>query len=645
MHSSSSRTPNFLAGLLGLALVVGAPLGARAADEGSNAGTGVARISIIGGSVAVQRGDATSPTAAVINAPVLGGDYVTTGDASRTEIQLDATSALRLSSNVQMRFTHLDTTNREVALAEGALELSLLRAPDGRVQIDTPSVSVAPRMAGSYRVSVGSDGRTHVTVRSGRADVLSPQLVQALLPGTTLVASGSASGPSIASEAAVAYDDFDRFNDERDRGEARALANAVYTAPGVAGIGDLDTYGRWVTDAPYGRVWVPYATSADWAPYRDGRWVWEDSFGWTWIGYEPWGWAPYHYGRWYHHAHYGWCWYPQRAFVAWRPALVGFFTFGSGGFGQGFGNMAWVPLAPYEPYYPWWGPGYGSPTIVNNVTYVTNNYYSHFNRGQFTRHYGNARYNGVTYLPHRRFAEGTFERGRPIASAQLRSIEVVRGPLQVVPTAEHLRFSDRPVAMDLAVKPALLHRTFAGEAPPVIRVPFVQQRAAVAQVTHAAIGARDVPGHRTVEVIEGTTVTHPAANDPWSRFGASRGVPAGARAVTAPPATSTEPVHVMPPAHPASAWSRYDAAAPSGHAATRSYDAVRTNDVPRAIDVPRTREAPVHRTLPAEQARVYQPQRSYDAPHPEQRAVPAAQPQHTAPSHTERTHSEHHQPH
>src|ERR1700681_1500734 len=460
MHSSSSRTFSSLAGILGLALVLGAPLAARAADEASNAGTGVARISVIGGSVAVQRGDATTPTAAVINAPVLGGDYVTTGDASRTEIQLDATTALRLSSNVQMRFTHLDTTNREVALAESTLELSLLRASDGRLQIDTPSVSVAPRMAGSYRVTVGSDGRTHVTVRSGRADVLSPQLVQALLPGTTIVASGSAASPSIASEAAVAYDDFDRFNDERDRGEARALANAVYAAPGVAGIGDLDTYGRWVTDAPYGRVWVPYATSPDWAPYRDGRWVWEDSFGWTWIGYEPWGWAPYHYGRWYHHAHYGWCWYPQRAFVAWRPALVGFFTFGGGGIGLGFGNVAWVPLAPYEPYYPWWGPGYGT-TIVNNVTYVTNNYYGRVNRRQFDHHYGNARYNGVTYLPHRRFAEGSFERGRPIAAAQLHSIEVVRGPLQVVPTAEHLRFSERPVTMDLAVKTALMHRSFA----------------------------------------------------------------------------------------------------------------------------------------------------------------------------------------
>ncbi len=614
MQSSSSRIPSSLGAIVALALVLGAPLAARA-DDGSNAGVGVARISVIGGSVAVQRGDATTQTSAVINAPILGGDYVTTGDASRAELQLDATTALRLSSNVQMRFTHLDAANREVALAEGTVELRLLRSAEGRLQIDTPSVSVVPRSAGSYRVTVGTDGRTQVTVRSGRADVTSPQLVQALLPGTTLIASGSAASPSIETAATVALDDFDRFNEERDRGEVRALANLGYTATGMSGIDDLDTYGHWVADAPYGQVWAPYATAANWAPYRDGRWVWEDGFGWTWIGYEPWGWAPYHYGRWYHSTHYGWCWYPQRAYVAWRPALVGFLTFGNG-FGLGFGNIAWVPLAPFEPYYPWWGPRFGNTTIVNNITYVNNNYYGHFNHGQFTRYYGNARYNGVSYLPYQRFAQGSFERGRPIASSQLGSVTVVRGPLRVVPGTENLRFSDRPVGTELALRPGL-QRHFAGESAPVVRVPFQQQRSAVAQVTHAAFGASEVIGHRTVEIIEGTTVTHPVT-DPWSRFGQSRGVPVvHARATSTLPATGTES------AHPVSPWSRFDAAAPRSHgAAERSNDAVRANDVPRT-----TREAPVYHA-PAEQ------------PHHE-RAVPATQP-HTTPPHTERAPAEHH---
>ena len=337
-------------------LPVAAPVAARAdgAADAASAGVGVARISLIQGAVAVQRGDSASPVAAAVNAPVLGADYVTTGDGARAEIQFDGSTSVRLGAGVQMRFTHLDAADRELQLAAGTIDVRLLRGTDGRSQVDTPSVSIRPRAAGSYRVSVDASGRTEVTVRSGSADIVTPQGAQALAPGTTLLAQGASANPSISSTDAIAYDDFDRFNRERDDRESRALADAAYAAPGVAGIDDLDTYGRWVTDGGYGRVWVPTTVAPSWAPYRDGRWVWEEGYGWTWLGYEPWGWAPYHYGRWYHSSLYGWCWYPERAFVAWRPAIVAFLGFGSG-FGFGFGDIGWVPLAPFETFYPWWG--------------------------------------------------------------------------------------------------------------------------------------------------------------------------------------------------------------------------------------------------------------------------------------------------
>ncbi|HEV2643457.1 MAG TPA: DUF6600 domain-containing protein, partial [Candidatus Elarobacter sp.] len=301
MHSSRSRTPvALLATAAILFSIVAAPVAARAdgAADAASAGVGVARISLIQGAVAVQRGDSATPLAAAINAPVLGADYVTTGDGARAEIQFDGSTSVRLGADVQMRFTHLDTADRELQLAAGTVDLRLLRGTDGRSQIDTPSISVRPRATGSYRVSVDAAGRTQVTVRSGAADIVTSQGTQALVAGTTLLAQGSAANPTIQSGDALAYDDFDRFNRERDDREQRALADAAYAAPGVAGIDDLDGYGRWVTDGGYGRVWVPYTVASTWAPYRDGRWVWEEGFGWTWLGYEPWGWAPYHYGRW-----------------------------------------------------------------------------------------------------------------------------------------------------------------------------------------------------------------------------------------------------------------------------------------------------------------------------------------------------------
>jgi Family of unknown function (DUF6600)/FecR protein len=542
------------------ALVLG-PSAARAGD-----GVGVARISLIHGSVAVQRGDSSSPVAAALNAPVLGADYVTTGDGARAEVQFDSPTMVRLGSNVQMRFTRIDTGVRALQLAQGTIELRLMRGTDGTSDIDTPSVSIRPRAAGIYRVTVTPDGVTNVTVRAGAAQVVTPQGERALETGVTLIAQGDAANPILRTVDAIAYDDFDRFNKDRDDRHERALAASGYTGPSLQGIDDLDSYGRWVNDGSYGNVWVPSNVTPGWAPYRDGRWAWEGGYGWTWVGYEPWGWAPYHYGRWYRSPVYGWCWHPPGELVpVWQPALVGFFTFGGG-----FGTIGWVPLAPYEPYYPWWRGGYGNPTIVyNNITVINNNngHDGHNNNGGngqpgdglVHRMYTNAPY-GATALPGQRFLEGRFEHAAAVPPAKLRHIEIVRGALPVVPTAANLRFSDTPVAPQLAVQPAQT-RTFAGNAVVARRVPFEQQREAIAAQaavrTIAAPHAAAVPqktlaspwdrfnGARAPVVIDGSTVrssggagkssdaaprttaTQPRSsvivNDPWARFEAQRG--------------------------------------------------------------------------------------------------------------------------
>ncbi len=637
MHSSRSRTPVALLAIAGMLFSVAVPAAARAdggTADAASAGVGVARISVIQGAVAVQRGDSATPVAAAINAPVLGADYVTTGDGARSEIQFDGSSSVRLGAGVQMRFTHLDTAARELQLAAGTIDLRLLRGTDGRSQIDTPSISVRPRAAGSYRVSVDSAGATQVTVRAGSADIVTAQGTQSLGTGTTLLAQGAASNPWIQRIDAIAYDDFDRFNRERDDRENRGLADD-YAAPGVAGIDDLDAYGRWVTDGGYGNVWVPYNAASSWAPYRDGRWVWEEGFGWTWLGYEPWGWAPYHYGRWYHSPRYGWCWYPERAFVTWRPAVVAFVGFGS--FGFGFGDIGWVPLAPYETYYPWWGNGYG-----NNVTYVTNNYY-YIDKGHHGHHDNdavvnksnaliNARYNGVTYVSHQNFVAGNFDHPRAVDPSKVRTVHPIRGLVPAVPTDANLRFSNHPVAAHLAVAPALLGGTFAGNDIAVRRTPFVQQRDALANVVHvraplpkqsAAVQQSSVQQPAVqqaaqpriaprIPVTDGTTTTQVPVNatDPWARFGASRGTPVTHSAASAGAAA------VGKPQEP-DAWRHFDATRP---ATMREAPTARNVNVTRDVP-PRANGAP--------------PQtREYNAAHPVQQSAPQspAVQQHAAPA-------------
>jgi hypothetical protein len=507
MHLSFNRRPSgLLIAVATLLIPLAAPIAARA-DDGQGA-VGVARISLIDGSVAVQRGDTAAPIDAVVNAPVLAADYITTGDASHAEVQFDGAAALRLGDNVQMRFTRIDPGNRQLQLAQGTVELRLMQGSGGENAIDTPSISIHPLDAGSYRVTVDPDGHTVLTVRSGRAEVALPQGNQIVESGAAIEAQGAASSPAMHAIEAVAMDDFDNFNNDRESHEAPALAQnggGQYVSPNVPGVADLNADGRWVQDNQYGPAWVPTDVAADWAPYRDGRWVYENYYGWTWVGAEPWGWAPYHYGRWFHSASFGWAWYPgpRVAVSAWSPALVAFVGFG-GGFGIGFGNIGWVPLAPFEAFHPWWGRGVSSVNIA----------FSNFG----ANHFRNAGFNGATFVSHERFLEGRFDHAGAMTPGQFRSAQVMHGSLPVAPTRANLRFNDRPVASNLATRQSFAERGFAsGNGRFSSRAPL-EERGSVG-VTRSAPSFQNRTSDRTSVAPTGRGTS----NDAWSRFGNQRG--------------------------------------------------------------------------------------------------------------------------
>jgi len=447
------------------------PLVAFAQDGGQSAAPPagpVARIDALNGDVAIQRGDSNDTLAAVQNAPVLAGDYVTTGQGGRAEVGFDGRSAVRLGENVQIRFTSVDPADRQIQLAAGTIELRLFGDGDGQSAIDTPSVSVVPRTAGSFRVSVDESGATAVTVRTGRADIVTPHGNQSLEAGTTVLANGPAANPSIQTQSAIALDAFDSYNGDRDRVYLAATSEGQYVNTNIQGVGDLNGAGNWVDDGTYGHVWIPVNVAPDWAPYRDGNWVWEEGFGWTWVAAEPWGWAPYHYGRWYFSAAYHhWAWFPPapgRFAPAWSPALVGFvgFNVGAVSAGIGFGNIGWVPLAPFEAFHPWWGP---HAAFVNSTTIVNNYVYRNLQVN-----------NALTSVTRENFQNGRFANPTIVSQEQLRSIHpvAVQGALPIVPSQANLRFTQR--------------------------TPFSAQQASVARVTHVA------------------------ANGSWSRYNANRNV-------------------------------------------------------------------------------------------------------------------------
>jgi FecR protein len=339
------------------------------ADQ-SGPAPGVARVSVIQGSVSSQRGDNGEWVAATVNTPIAVGDRVSTGPDGRAELQLDSANVLRLSNNATAKIANISRENIQVQIGQGLVTYAVTRPGEANAEIDTPNAAVHPDGPGEYRIQVNSNSETEVIVREGSADITEPQGSTHVNAGQMITIQGT-DNPEYKTTSAPGEDAWDSWNMDRDHRitSAKSWHN---TDPYYTGSEDLDTYGTWSEVPDYGPVWIPQQTP-NWAPYSSGRWVWEPYYGWTWVSYEPWGWAPYHYGRWFVYGG-SWVWWPGPVvgypayYPIWAPAYVSFFGWGGGGFGfgigfgfgWGFGHVGWLPCGPGDWYHPWWGRWGGS---------------------------------------------------------------------------------------------------------------------------------------------------------------------------------------------------------------------------------------------------------------------------------------------
>ena len=425
---------------IGIAVaLLGAPAWPAAAAPEPRTELGVARISLTKGEVTLRRGDSGDWVEGRVNTPLVEGDAVATGRSARAEVQLNSRNFARLSGDSEVNLTELGNRRFRLQMNRGTLTYNELKDGEADVDIETPYVAIRPVERGMYRVEVGFDGRTVITVRRGKAEIASKVGTEQLRQGKTMVVRADSEGnPEFHVVNAASKDDWDRWNERREK-QLRKSESRRYVSQDIYGVEDLDDHGNWRHVAGYGYSWFP-SVSIGWSPYRHGRWTWLDYYGWSWVGYEPWGWAPYHYGRWYHHHAHGWGWYPGHRYRRhyWRPALVAFFGYGGhGGFraglGFGFGNIGWVPLAPYEPYYAWYGGrrGHGGRHGGGNNTIFVDNSVNIYNN------YRNARArNGVTMVDAQNFARGRVRNPRSPRQAELRQARLMRGRLPVVPERE-----------------------------------------------------------------------------------------------------------------------------------------------------------------------------------------------------------------
>src|SRR5579864_781045 len=188
-----------------------------APDGQYDTGRAVARISVINGDVSMRRGDSGDVIAAVVNSPIMAGDAILTTSSSRGEVQLDSANMLRFAPNSEVRFAGMDVKSFQIQIASGTVLLRVLRPSQAQVELDTPSVAVRALRQGVYRITVREDGTSEITIRSGEAEIGSPRGSERLVPGRTMNARGPASDPEFQVTGAIPLDNWDRWNEDRDR--------------------------------------------------------------------------------------------------------------------------------------------------------------------------------------------------------------------------------------------------------------------------------------------------------------------------------------------------------------------------------------------------------------------------------------------
>ena len=380
MHSPPRRPGlTALASILALSLVLPpllpVPLHAQEAPAaGVTPPVRVGRLAWTRGSVSFRPAGQDGWDPATVNYPVNAGDSLWTQPDATAGMQVSDT-LIALAPSTEFDLDRLDTATLTATEPEGEVYVRVgALLPGESYTLATPRGSVTIAMPGRYEIAAGTTASpTLVTVLQGAARIAGPEAVT-LRSGQTASITGDR---TFTVQIAPAMRD--AFLDQmlaRERPQPRPAVAPPALVAAMPGGADLDSYGTWASSPDYGPVWYPQV-AAGWVPYREGHWAYIAPWGWTWIDDARWGFAPFHYGRW---VEIGprWAWVPVPVAVVadappypvYAPALVTFFDVGAG-FAAGVatgallaGSVGWLPLAPFEPYHPYFR---ASPRYLREV--------------------------------------------------------------------------------------------------------------------------------------------------------------------------------------------------------------------------------------------------------------------------------------
>lgn len=324
----------------------------------------VVRLSYLSGTVTLRRPGSAEEEKALLNTPIQEGFEVSTAGNSYAEVEFENGSTARLGEQSKLLFKqlaldangnklngltieqgygtfHFAPEKQSTKLHErsGAARLEANDQDVYQVKVADATLSAAGRC--EFRTDLAED-RYRVEVFKGTVDIAAENQSAKLGEGKVLERQTGNETLASNTQKGITTDDWDRWNEARDRQEELAGKDEPVHPTGPRyGWSDLNTYGEWVT-LPGDRFgWSPYAP-AGWSPYSYGAWQWYPGMGWTWISGDPWGWTTDHCGIWDFDPFFGWFWMnPTFGCAMWYPSLVTWFG--------GPGWIGWIPWQPVNP--------------------------------------------------------------------------------------------------------------------------------------------------------------------------------------------------------------------------------------------------------------------------------------------------------
>lgn len=313
------------------------------------------RLNYVKGDVFLQRAGDMGYEEGSVNLPIVEGDKLGTRDG-RAEIHFGRKNYLRVDNYTQVDFVELpqredDFVSLHLLTGNIYLRINSMNG-EKEFELHSPDGSFYVLEEGLYRFNVRDNQETSLFVVEGSIEAAGEQGSEMVRAGESLVVANGffSTGPRYI--YAGNDDAFSEWNRGRDIFHNRYVRTRYLPVDLYEYEAELDYYGRWVYERPYGYVWIPDVYQTTWKPYYHGRWIWYPVCGWTWCSYEPWGWCVSHYGRWHWRTGLGWYWIPTRT---WGPAWVHWYS--------GVDYIGWCPLSYYN-----------RPVVIVNNHFYGRNY-------------------------------------------------------------------------------------------------------------------------------------------------------------------------------------------------------------------------------------------------------------------------------